>query len=88
MNKCGKYISKVKWGRKSAFQFFRVCFLFYAVAIMLLASASLGAEVKQVGTAVSSPLLFHGTAYYPELWPDQELEKDIAEMKKLGINVV
>jgi beta-galactosidase len=55
---------------------------------MLLASASLRAEVKQVETAVSSPLLFHGTAYYPELWSDEELEKDIAEMKKLGINVV
>ena len=32
--------------------------------------------------------LFHGTAYYPELWPKSAIDDDIAEMKKLGINVV
>lgn len=32
--------------------------------------------------------LYHGAAYYPELWPAADLERDIAEMRKLGINVV
>jgi beta-galactosidase len=32
--------------------------------------------------------LYHGAAYYPELWPETDIERDIAEMKKLGINVV
>lgn len=32
--------------------------------------------------------LYHGAAYYPELWPAADVQRDIAEMKKLGINVV
>lgn len=32
--------------------------------------------------------LYHGAAYYPELWPEADVARDIAEMKKLGINVV
>ncbi|MBL4826767.1 MAG: beta-galactosidase [Spongiibacteraceae bacterium] len=32
--------------------------------------------------------LYHGAAYYPELWPPEDVVADIAEMKKLGINVV
>ncbi|HXQ80259.1 MAG TPA: beta-galactosidase [Opitutaceae bacterium] len=32
--------------------------------------------------------LYHGAAYYPELWPETDIDRDIAEMKKLGINVV
>lgn len=32
--------------------------------------------------------LYHGAAYYPELWPDSEIDRDIAIMRELGINVV
>lgn len=32
--------------------------------------------------------LYHGACYYPELWPEADLERDIAEMKKLGLNYV
>jgi beta-galactosidase len=32
--------------------------------------------------------LYHGAAYYPELWDDRVIEEDIKEMKKTGINVV
>lgn len=32
--------------------------------------------------------LFHCAAYYPELWPEQEIKKDIAYMKECGINLV
>jgi len=31
--------------------------------------------------------LYHGVAYYPELWPEADIDRDIGEMKKLGINV-
>ena len=33
-------------------------------------------------------MLYHGVAYYPELWPESEVDSDIAQMKALGINVV
>jgi beta-galactosidase len=32
--------------------------------------------------------LYHGAAYYPELWPDTEIDRDIAIMRETGINVV
>lgn len=32
--------------------------------------------------------LYHGAAYYPELWPEEQIPRDLAEMKKLGLNVV
>jgi beta-galactosidase len=32
--------------------------------------------------------LFHGVCYYPELWPEEDIDRDIQEMRKLGINVV
>jgi len=34
-----------------------------------------------------SKKLYHGVAYYPELWPLEDIDRDITEMKKLGINV-
>lgn len=32
--------------------------------------------------------LYHGAAYYPELWDKAEIDKDIEYMKEAGINVV
>lgn len=32
--------------------------------------------------------LFHGVAYYPELWPEADVTRDIEEMRRLGISVV
>lgn len=32
--------------------------------------------------------LHHGTCYYPELWPEAEIERDIVEMKRLGLTFV
>jgi len=32
--------------------------------------------------------LHHGTCYYPELWPEAEIGRDIAEMKRLGLTFV
>jgi hypothetical protein len=28
--------------------------------------------------------LHHGTGYYPELWPEAEIERDRVEMKRSG----
>lgn len=32
--------------------------------------------------------IYHGSCYYPELWPEADIARDIAEMKKLGLNFV
>ena len=32
--------------------------------------------------------IWHGAAYYPELWDQKTILRDIAIMKDLGINVV
>lgn len=32
--------------------------------------------------------LYHCAAYYPELWPESDIENDIFYMKKAGINLV
>ena len=32
--------------------------------------------------------LYHGACYYPELWPESDIDRDIAEMKRVGLNVV
>lgn len=32
--------------------------------------------------------LIHSACYYPELWPAEDIDRDIAEMQKLGINTV
>jgi beta-galactosidase len=32
--------------------------------------------------------LYHGAAYYPELWDDATIDEDIRYMKEIGINVV
>lgn len=38
--------------------------------------------------AVYYEKLYHGVAYYPELWCNDVIEEDIRHMKKAGINVV
>jgi beta-galactosidase len=32
--------------------------------------------------------LYHGACYYPELWPEADIERDIVEMQRLGLNYV
>jgi len=32
--------------------------------------------------------LYYGAAYYPELWPEKDIDKDIRYMKQVGISVV
>ncbi len=56
-------------------------------------SLPLGSLAGPVNAAEPAPYyrqnkLIHGVAYYPELWPDADVDADIAEMQSLGINVV
>lgn len=44
--------------------------------------------IASVLPAAQPTKLYHGAAYYPELWPEADIDRDIAEMKKLGINIV
>src|SRR5690348_1209004 len=57
-----------------------------------LAGVRLSAAGESDGSSSTHPTsmkkLFHGAAYYPELWPETEIDRDIAEMKRIGINVV
>jgi len=46
------------------------------------------AFAKEVKPPYQNTRLVHGVAYYPELWPIDDVPGDIAEMKKLGINSV
>ncbi|WP_323814889.1 beta-galactosidase [Cellvibrio sp. NN19] len=69
--------------------------LMASVASLSAAAPYLNAEeasASGAGASASSSYtmkkLWHGACYYPELWPVEDVERDIAEMKKLGINMV
>ena len=32
--------------------------------------------------------LYYGAAYYPEAWPEEDIDKDIKYMKEMNVNVV
>jgi beta-galactosidase len=62
-------------------------------ALRLPATAAGKGETSPAPMAIGLPLppmkgLYHGAAYYPELWPDVEIDRDIAIMRETGINVV
>src|SRR5437588_8451985 len=59
------------------------------IAIIEISSGSpANAANSATATASNKTTFYHGAAYYPELWPEEDIARDIAEMKKLGINVV
>ena len=51
-------------------------------------NAPLSFAAKPAGKPYQIKKLYHGVCYYPELWPESDIDRDIAEMQKLGINVV
>jgi len=57
------------------------------LAVIALLAASLMGPAARAAVGQGTKL-YHGAAYYPELWPEADVARDIAEMKKLGINVV
>lgn len=67
-----------------------------SAASLTAATPYLSATAATASGAASTPStvdytmkkLWHGVCYYPELWPVDDIERDIAEMKKLGINVI
>jgi beta-galactosidase len=67
------------------FILFRRRIFLLAGLIMLMTTWDLGAE-----TDLNSfdQEYYHGAAYYPELWPEENVDGDIARMKEEGINLV
>lgn len=55
---------------------------------MMACHTTLGAAQVVTKPAYTPSRLIHGVAYYPELWPLDNLSADIAEMQSLGINLV
>lgn len=56
--------------------------------VSALAAAALFTCALRAATPPAPAQLYHGAAYYPELWPESQIPSDLAAMKKLGINVV
>src|SRR5690606_11839967 len=56
--------------------------------ISATASRATAAEPSQMKTPYQMKKLVHGVCYYPELWPEEDIDRDIAEMKQLGINMI
>lgn len=52
------------------------------------ASAKTPSSLIKKSTDYQLKKLYHGVCVYPELWPRAELDRDIREMQKLGINFV
>ena len=60
-----------------------------STGLIAISLGSLANAANSATAAASNKTTFyHGAAYYPELWPEEDVGRDIAEMKKLGINVV
>lgn len=56
------------------------------ILVTLLASAA--AALLSLPPCRGESSVHHGVAYYPELWPSGDMARDVAEMKKLGLDVV
>lgn len=62
-----------------------------AAAPYLQAQNTKTQEGTRAGTTASPykmKKLVHGVCYYPELWPETDIDRDIREMKSLGINMI
>lgn len=51
---------------------------------LLLFPDLLGQDFSRIG----QKKLYYGVAYYPETWPEDQIEQDIELMKEVGVNVV
>lgn len=64
-----------------------------AAAPYLGASSTVTSEASVAGSArqvapYRMKKLVHGVCYYPELWPEADIDRDIATMTELGINMI
>lgn len=48
----------------------------------------LGAVAAVLGVAASAEPVKFGCAYYPEAWPETDWEKDLRDMKELGLSII
>lgn len=55
--------------------------------ISLLQPFSIAAASPKL-SYIGSQKLYYGAAYYPEVWSESEIDKDIAKMKELNMNVM
>ncbi len=79
----------MKTTRRDAIKFMASAASLSATAPYLSAAAATsGAAGPTTTPNYTMKKLWHGVCYYPELWPMEEVDRDIAEMKKLGINVI
>ncbi len=60
---------------------YKIVFLLFFATIFLNAFAQ---PVKYLG----EKKLYYGAAYYPEIWDESEIDRDIIRMKKLDMNVM
>jgi len=52
--------------------------------MLMACSLQVGAQQKWIGEQKT----YYGVAYYPESWPEEQVDWDIEQMKKFNINVV
>lgn len=60
----------------------------FAVALLFSSAISVFAQDPVNGKTIGRPQLYYGAAYYPEVWPESQIDKDIAHMKELNMNVM
>ncbi|MEM1134873.1 MAG: beta-galactosidase [Bacteroidota bacterium] len=61
--------------------------LAYALIVIIYASQNSIAQ-NNLGKYIGEKQLYYGAAYYPETWPENEINKDIERMKELNMNVM
>ncbi|MCS7003931.1 MAG: beta-galactosidase [Cytophagales bacterium] len=60
----------------------------YKLLCLALFAINLYAQKRLEQNFIGTKKLYYGVAYYPEAWSESEIEKDIALMKDLHMNVV
>lgn len=59
--------------------------LFLTICLIV---AAFGQVLSQNSLYIGQKQIYYGAAYYPEIWPESEIDKDIAKMKELNMNVM
>jgi len=57
-------------------------------SVLLFSIFSLNSSYAQNAAHIGEKKLYYGAAYYPETWPESEIDKDIERMKELNMNVM
>jgi len=60
----------------------------YFLAFGIISFFQIKPIVAQEVNYIGEKKLYYGAAYYPETWPESEIDKDIERMKELNMNVM